>query len=212
MQHHFLWKKEKKINHILIRRRVPSTEPQANNYRHSDLSHFGWVVQGLVTCDNYDWVNVSWLVLLQSVIADLSFFLFSFFFSFFLSHGKISKWKRYHTFTSALTLIINLISKIDPLHKKKYALQIFYSYFDKEKQIGSIWNPWNVADAIYLGIHVQYCGITYTWHTDIAALRRYKIIWLTDGLANWTDRRTDKMFLLFCFLMVCNVVHGLGKY
>ena len=41
MQHHFLRKKERKINHILIRRRVPSTEPQANNYRHSDLSHFG---------------------------------------------------------------------------------------------------------------------------------------------------------------------------
>ena len=136
MQHHFLWKKERKINHILIRRRVPSTEPQANNYHHSDLSHFGWVVQGLVTCDNYDWVNVSWLVLLQSVIANLSFFLFSFFFlSFFLSHGKISKWKRYHTFTSALTLITNLISKIDPLHKK-IRFANFLHYFDKEKQIG----------------------------------------------------------------------------
>ena len=105
MQHHFLWKKERKINRILIRRRVPLIEPQANNYRHPDLRHFGWVVQGLVTCDNYDWVNVSWLVLLQSIIADLSCFLFSFFFIFFfLSHGKISKWKRYHT----LNLIINL--------------------------------------------------------------------------------------------------------
>ena len=38
----------------------------------------------LVTCDNYDGVNISGLVLLQSIIVDLSF-------SFFLSHGKISK-------------------------------------------------------------------------------------------------------------------------
>ena len=142
------------------------------------MSHFGWVVQGLVTCDNYDWVNVSWLVLLQSVIADLSFFLFLSL-SFFLSHGKISKWKRYHTFTSALTLIINLISKIDPLHKK-YALQIFYSYFDKEKQIGqyiytnqsfcSVWRIYDMCVCYKLRsvqATIKYHKYRFVWHRKI---------------------------------------------
>ena len=55
-----------------IRRRVPSIESQANKYRHSDLSHFGQVVQGLVTFVNYDQL----LVLFQSVIADLLLMLF----------------------------------------------------------------------------------------------------------------------------------------
>ena len=56
------------------------------------------------------------------IIADLSFFLMV---------KAIS-----YIYLSILTLIINLISKTDPLHIKKYALQNFYGYFDKEKQIG----------------------------------------------------------------------------
>ena len=122
MLHHFLWKKEKKKNHILIRRRVPSIEPQANNYRHSDLSHF------LVEWFKGLWLAIIMIKLMSAglyyfraltlIFLSSFFFLFTFFFSFLISHGKISKWKRHHTFTSALTLLINLISKIGPLHKK----------------------------------------------------------------------------------------------
>ena len=45
-------KRKKDKSHILIRRRVPSIEPQANNYRHSDLNHFDRVVPKCDTSSN----------------------------------------------------------------------------------------------------------------------------------------------------------------